>query len=192
MADQSAQPQPKPEYDAGHVPITEEMDSAKWRLPPVVPILIALAVVAIVVGIFVYGTRYKAPSSGEVQQVYAVEVPNQGTVLVAVQVTVRNDANSKGLWIKGATAQLTGPDGKTYDDRSASSMDVQRYFQAFPDMQQHSTQPLALHTKIPEGGQQQGTVIFGFPLDKNTFDQAKGFKVNIEFDDDYPLKLTVK
>ncbi len=41
---------PKPQYDAGHVPITEEFDSAKRSLPPAVPVVIALLVVGIVVG----------------------------------------------------------------------------------------------------------------------------------------------
>ncbi len=192
MANESAQPKPQPEYDAGHVPITEEMDSARWSLPPVVPILIAFVVVAILVAVFTYGTRYKPVSSGEVQQVYAVEVPNQNSVLVAVQVNVRNTGDQKPLYLKGATAQLTGPDGKTYDDRAASSVDYERYFQAFPDLRQHSTQALQPGTQIAVGGQKQGTVIFGFPVDKNTFDQAKGLKVNVEFDDEYSLKLSAK
>ncbi len=40
---------PIPQYDAGHVPITEEFDSPKRSLPPAVPVVIALVIVAIVV-----------------------------------------------------------------------------------------------------------------------------------------------
>ena len=51
MADNPIPNKPtKPEYDAGHVPITEEFDSPKRTLPPAAPVAIALAVVAIVIG----------------------------------------------------------------------------------------------------------------------------------------------
>src|SRR3954453_11924880 len=58
---------PKPEPpDAGHVPMTEEMDSAKWSLPPVVPVLIALGIVAVVIALYtVHGTKFVARPSGK-------------------------------------------------------------------------------------------------------------------------------
>ncbi len=190
MANQGAQP--KPDLDPAHVPITEEFDSAKWRLPPVVPVLIALAVVAIVVAVFTYGTRYKPVSSGKVQQVYAVNVPDQNTVLVAVQLTLQNTGREKPLYVHGATAHLTTADGKTYDDRAASAVDFERYFQGFPDLRQHATQALTPNTQVPVNGQAEGTLIFGFPVDKATFDQAKSLGITVEFFDDYSLKLSAK
>ena len=42
-------PKPPPP-DAGHIPMTEEMDSARWTLPPIVPLLIAAAAVALAAG----------------------------------------------------------------------------------------------------------------------------------------------
>src|SRR5947209_19121880 len=68
-------PSPKPEApDAGHVPMTEEMDSAKWSLPPIVPVLIALALVAIAVAIYtVHGTRFVPRPNGKVVGVTVAE-----------------------------------------------------------------------------------------------------------------------
>ena len=46
---------PKPEpADAGHIPMTEEMDRAKWTLPPVIPVLVAAAVVLIVLALYTH------------------------------------------------------------------------------------------------------------------------------------------
>ena len=185
-------PQPKEEFDSGHVPMTEEFDSAKWRLPPVVPVLIALGIVAIAVAVFTFGTRYKPVIAGEVQQVYAMDVPDQNTVLLAVQVAVRTTGTEKPVFIHGASADLTTADGQQLHDTAAPMVDIARYFQAFPDLQQHSTAILQPETKIPAGGQQQGTVIFGFPVAKQAFDQRKALEVTIEIYDQKPLKLTVK
>ena len=59
----------RPEYDAGHVPITEELDSAKRTLPPAAPVAIALVVVAIVVGIIAYTERSTPVSKGGIEGV---------------------------------------------------------------------------------------------------------------------------
>ena len=44
MPEPLQKPIEKPTYDAGHVPMGEEMDSARWTLPPIVPVAIAAAV----------------------------------------------------------------------------------------------------------------------------------------------------
>src|SRR3954469_22337570 len=90
---------PKPEPpDAGHIPMTEEMDSAKWSLPPVVPVLIALAIVAIVIAIYtVHGVKFVPRPNGRIIGVTVAEqrsesqiAPAESRVLVAVQVSVNN------------------------------------------------------------------------------------------------------
>src|SRR3954466_4355561 len=96
-------PEPrKPVPDAGHTPITEEMDSAKWTLPPVVPLLIALAAVAIIVGIIAFANRATPAAAGEITDVQAVEMTGSKgakTTLVALNVKVRN-ATDRTLYIK--------------------------------------------------------------------------------------------
>ena len=45
-------PKPGGEFDAGHVPITEEFDSAKRTLPAIAPLAVALLVVVVfIVGV---------------------------------------------------------------------------------------------------------------------------------------------
>src|SRR5215471_18637310 len=89
----SSQPGP----DAGHIPITEEMDSAKWTLPPVVPILIGLVAVAVVIALVAFSNRPKPYSTGNITKVLVAE--NGDNVLVAAHLTLTNAKNDY-LWIK--------------------------------------------------------------------------------------------
>src|SRR3974377_968037 len=98
MADSKA-PQKKPKFDAGHVPITEEFDSAKRTLPAAVPLAIALAAVMIAVGAVAYLFRAKPVAQGGIDAVYFSEPANMTNGMVLLQVTLRN-VGSKTLYIK--------------------------------------------------------------------------------------------
>ena len=63
----------KPEYDAGHVPMTEELDDLKHNLPNIAPMAIALVVIAVVVAAAAYLLRSKPVANGSIQNVAAVE-----------------------------------------------------------------------------------------------------------------------
>ena len=79
MPDQPESAQPAP--DAGHIPITEEMDSAKWTLPPVLPVLIVLAVLAAIVGGGAYLMRPKPGATGAITGVYAAEAADKSSTM---------------------------------------------------------------------------------------------------------------
>src|SRR3954471_18040470 len=89
---------PQTAPDAGHVPMTEEFDRAKWTLPPIVPVLIALVAVAVVVAIFVVGGNKKY-SAGKILGVYTAEQADKAHVLVGVQLAVEN-LDNKPIWIR--------------------------------------------------------------------------------------------
>jgi hypothetical protein len=152
MADNTTPP--KPQYDAGHVPITEEFDSPKRSLPPAVPVVIALVVVAIVVGVIAFVERSKPVAQGGIDSVYASQPANMTNTMVALQVTVSN-VGDKALYIKSITANLKTDQGDQSDD-AASASDYDRYFTAYPELRQHSTQPLTVETKIMQGAEQKG------------------------------------
>ena len=59
----------EPEYDAGHVPMTEELDDARHSMPNIAPVAIALVVIAIVVVAAAYLLRSKPVASGSIQNV---------------------------------------------------------------------------------------------------------------------------
>src|SRR5271170_7213084 len=106
--------------------IGEEFGTAKRNLPPARIVLICIAAVAVIIGIFAFRERPKPQGAGSINLVAAVEVPGQKMVLAAITLTLRNTA-PRPLWIHTLTAQLTTADGKTFDDEAASAVDLDRY-----------------------------------------------------------------
>ena len=178
----SSQPAP----DAGHIPITEEMDSAKWTLPPVVPILIAVAAVGIIIAVVAMSNRPKPYSTGNISKLLVVE--NGDNVLVAVHVNLKN-AKDDYLWIKEINGEVETRDGKKYTDTAAPAVDVDHYLQAKPQLAEGKIAPLPREMKIPVGKSESGMVIFAFPVNKAAFDARKSFDVRVDFHDHSSLVL---
>ena len=97
---------------------------------------------------------------------------------MSIQVTLRNVVE-KTLYIKDIQADVTTDQGKL-SDTAASPTDYDRYFDAFPDLKEHSTQALVVETKIAPGAEQKGTVLVSFPLTKEQFDARKDLTVTIQ------------
>ena len=182
----STQPSP----DAGHIPITEEMDSAKWTLPPALPVVIVLVVLAAIVVVGAHLMRPKAGASGAITGVYAAESPDKSSTMVLVQVSVSNIGN-KPMWVREITAQLKTDPGE-WTDVAASPVDFARYFKAFPALGQHETSPLKPETKIAAGGHAAGMVLVSFPVSKDAFDKRKSLTVTLENYDRRPLVIAEK
>lgn len=164
--------------DLAHVPMSEEFDKAKWTLPPWQPVAVALAIVAVIVAIFSFATRAKPPGGGGIQNVVAVPIAPGDSVLVAVTLTLSN-SSKKPLWIHDIKAHLKTDKGEWTDD-SATAVDSERYFQAFPDLKQNAGPIIKPEDKIAVGGQQQGTVVFSFPVTKEQFEQRKSLSVAVQ------------
>lgn len=175
---QTTKPQPK-EIDYGNVPLSEEMDKAKWQLPPAQIVGVGIAVVLIVGLIVGWIFRYQPVASGQLRDAFAVETTDHSSVLCTVLVSVRNDFE-RPIFIKEMKGTLTTADGKTYDDIPASEVDYERYFQAFPDLRAHALQALKPETKVIPGQQASGTLVFGFPVTKDQFDSRKNLEVRVE------------
>ncbi len=174
--------------DLAHVPMSEEFDKAKWRLPPWQPVAVALAIVAIVVALLSFTTRAKPPGSGGIQNVAAVPIGAGDNVLVAVTLTLSN-TSQKPLWIHDIKGRLKTDKGEFSDD-AATAVDSERYFQAFPDLKQNALAIMKPEDKIAPGGQQQGTVMFSFPVTKDQFEQRKELSVSVQpYDQPKPVVL---
>jgi len=196
MSDQpmSDRPVPPPPPPATPEPITEfhigdEFGTAKRNLPPAGILLICIAAVAVIVGIFAFKERQKPQGAGSIDFVSAAEVPGQNMILAAITLTLRNTAD-KPLWIHTLQAQLTTADGRTFDDKAASAVDLDRYFQAFPALKESSEPPLSPETKLLAGAEQRGTIIVGFKVTREVFDQRKSLTVTIQpYDQVLPVVL---
>ncbi len=190
----SDRPVPPPPPPATPEPITEfhigdEFGTAKRNLPPAGIVLICIAAVAVIVGIFAFKERQKPQGAGSIDFVSAAEVPGQNMILAAITLTLRNTAD-KPLWIHTLQAQLTTADGRTFDDKAASAVDLDRYFQAFPALKESSEPPLSPETKLLAGAEQRGTIIVGFKVTREVFDQRKSLTVTIQpYDQVLPVVL---
>jgi hypothetical protein len=185
------EPEAAPIIDLGPGPginIGEEFGTAKRNLPPARIVAIVLGTAAVLLGIFAFVTRAKPQGDGSVDNIAVVEIPDQHEVMVAVNVTLHN-SGKKSLWIHDIKAKLT-TDGGEFTDEAASAVDFDRYFQAFPALKEHAIAAIPPETKIPPGGQAQGTVVVSFPVTKDDFDKRKSLSVAIQpYDQPLPVVL---
>jgi hypothetical protein len=170
---------PEPITDYGHVAMGEEFSKARWTLPPVGIVAIALVAVAIIVGVISWTSRPKPGARGTIDDIGAVATdPNN--VMVGVQFSLTN-VTDKPFWVKSVSATLVGDNNQEYTDTAASVADFERYFQAFPDLKQHAAaEPIKADTKIPPGGNLRASAIFSFPLSKDAFDKRKSLTITIQ------------
>ena len=173
--------------DAGHIPITEEMDSARWTLPPIVPLLIAAVFVAILVSVVVFSNRAKPVASVAITKVAAAD--QQGNTMVAVQAKLDNQVY-KLLWVKAIIAEVETADGKKFTDNAAPSMDAARYIDAFQPLQEAKADPLKEELKLPAKTSYNGVAVFAFPIDKKAFDSRKGLTLRVQMYDNPTLVAT--
>ncbi|MGA9565557.1 MAG: hypothetical protein WBS19_08545 [Candidatus Korobacteraceae bacterium] len=183
-------PKPGAGFDAGHVPITEEFDSAKRTLPPIAPLLAALVVVVVFIIGVAYVFRAKPVAQGQIDRAFAMQQEGNSYSMVLMQVTLRN-IGDKPLFVKEVKATIMTDLGESNDD-AASAVDYGRYLQAFPDLQMYATDPLKVETKILPGGEVKGSVMVAFPITKDQFYARKDLNVTIIPYDQKPIVLHEK
>jgi len=169
--------------------VTQDMATPERSLPPAKIVLIALAGLAVVLAIYGFVGRAKPQGAGSLDNIAAVEVPNQNSMLVALTVTLHN-SGEKPLWIHNIEGKLKTPSQEDSDD-AASAVDFERYFQAFPALKQNSQAALMPETKILPGKEARGTVIVSFPVTQADFDKRQSISVVIHpYDQPLPVVLT--
>ena len=170
----------------GHTSMSEEFDSAKWTLPPVVPVLIAAAAVAVIVAIVMFTNRATPIMSGSIAKVAAVDM--DGNTLVAVKLQL-NNVIEKQIWIKDVSSELETADGKKYKDGAAPSGDFARYMQAAPGLAEAQAEPIKAELKIPAKTSYAGGAVFSYPVSKQDFDARKSLTLRIQIYDQPTLVL---
>jgi len=169
--------------------IGEEFGTAKKNLPSLKIVGIAVAVIAVIAAVTSFVQRPQSATTGSIDDVVSVEVPDQNLVMVAINVSFQNNG-AKPYWIHTIKADLDTTSGSFSDD-AASPADFDRYFQAFPTLKQHALAPLEREAKINPGGHTQGTIIVAFPVTPDAFTNRKSLKITIQpYDQPVPLVLT--
>jgi hypothetical protein len=197
MSEQMPAPPPPPSDVPAPAPpgpgipfhIGEEFGNAKKNLPPLNIILIGVGIIAVIAIVASLVQRPHSATTGSIDDVVSVEVPDQNMVMVAINVAFQNNG-VKPYWIHTIKADLdTG--SASFSDDAASPADFDRYFQAFPALKQHALDPLQREARIIPGGHIQGTVIVTFPVTPQAFTNRKSLKVTIQpYDQPVPLVLT--
>src|SRR5258708_11867176 len=92
---------------SGRIPMGEEMDRAKWTMPAAVPIVIAIALVAIGVLVTGYANRSKPSATGKITKV--MSVAEGETLMVAIHMPFDNVTDSR-LWLNSIQPELENAD----------------------------------------------------------------------------------
>jgi hypothetical protein len=168
--------------------IGEEYGTASKNLPPLKFVLLAIALVALGAGILI-AFQEQAPATGSITEVQSVEVPGQSMVMVAINISLHNHSR-KPFQIRTIQVQLDAG-GTPLEDSAASTVDLDRYYQAFPALKVHALQPLARNSTIQSNADAQGTILVTFPVTPEAFAGRKSLKVTIQsYDREVPVVLT--
>jgi hypothetical protein len=167
----------------------QEFGTGRKNLSPVKIVLIGVGVVVVVALVVALLQHPQSSATGSIDDVASVEIPNQNSVMVAINVSIHNAAQ-KPYWIHTIKAELdTGTDHFT--DEPAAAVDFARYLQAFPALKQHALEPLKSDAMLEPGTETKGTIIVSFPVLSDAFANRKTLKVTIRpYDQPVPLVLT--
>jgi hypothetical protein len=200
MPDPTPAPPPKPPAPQAATPtapkgptinIGEEYGTAKKNLPPAKIVLIAIGAVLVVVLIASFLKRPTPQASGSLDNVAAVEIPGQGSTMVALTFTLRN-TSEKILYVHTLQSTLKTASGDSPAPADAvSAIDFDRYFQAFPALKNGAQPALPPETKLQPGESTTRTIMVAFPVTLDIFNQRKSVSVVIwPYDQTVPVTLT--
>jgi hypothetical protein len=169
--------------------IADEFGTAKRNLPPVKILVVALAGVLVIAALVAFFQRAKPQATGSLDNITAVQIPNQTASLVALTFTLRSSAE-KSLWVHSIRARLATSSGDQISD-AVSSVDFDRYYSAFPDLKANAQPALAPEDKLQPGQELKRTVLVSFPVSLDEFDQRKSISVIVQpYDQPVPVVLT--
>src|SRR5271154_374726 len=194
MPEPTPAPPPKPPAPPAAPPgptirIGEEFGTAKKNLPPGKIVLIAVGAVLVVVLIASFLKRAKPQAAGTLDNVVAVEIPGQGSTMVALTFTL-NNTSDKILYVRSLQGSLKTSKDETSAD-AVSAVDFDRYFQAFPVLKAGSQAALPPETKIQPGETVTRTIIVAFPVTLPAFNERQSVSVIVwPYDQTVPVTMT--
>ena len=193
MPEQTPVPPPppatKPAPAGPPIHIGEEFGTAKRNLPPAKIVAITIGAVLLVVLIASFLKRAKPQASGSLDNIAAVDIPGQGSTMVALTFTLRN-TSGKVFAIQTLQGKVKTGSGESSGD-AVSAVDFDRYFQAFPSLKNGAQPPLPPDTRIQPGEVSSHTIIVLLPVTQDAFNQRQSASVVIQpYDEPLPIVLT--
>jgi hypothetical protein len=169
--------------------IGEEFGTARKNLPPAKIVLIAVAAVLVVVLIASFVKRAKPQGGGSLDKVTSVEIPDQGSTMVALTFTVTNGSD-KILYVHDLHGTIK-TDAGVLSAEAVSAVDFDRYFQIFPALKAGTQPALSPEAKIQPGETVQRTIIVAFPVTLDAFYKRNSTSVAImPYDQTVPIVLS--
>ena len=196
MADPSLPPPPSSEAPGSTTPapaqkndfdISEEYGTARKNLPPARILAICIAVVAVIALVYSLMHRAHPLSTGSIDDVLAVPIPGQDETMVAINISIQN-TEPKPIWIKSIQV-AADVGGQQLSDSASPATDVERYFQAMPELKQHALELLTTDKQINPQGKITGTVVVSFPVKPDAFAARKSLTVTMTPYNEVPLVL---
>jgi hypothetical protein len=185
----SPTPSNEPQQTPMSFNIGEEFGTASKNLPSAKIVLIVLACIVVIAVVVSLVERPHVTATGAIDDVVAVEIPFQNSVMVAINVSFQNNGK-KPFWIHDIKVEMDTGTNK-HSDPAASAVDFDRYFQAFPALKEHALDPLKRESMIEPGNNTKGTIIVSFPVTPDVFASRKSLTVTIlPYDQPLPLVLT--
>lgn len=186
----SSTPTAAPKPPAGPtINIGEEYGTAKKNLPPAKIVLICVAAVAVVILLVSVVKRAKPQAAGSLDNVVAVNIPDQGSTMVALTFTLLN-TSEKMLYVHSLQGKIKTASGELSAD-AVSAVDFDRYFQAFPALRTGVQPALSPEAKLKPGEAVTGTIIVAFPVTLDVFNQRESTSVVVwPYDQQLPVVLT--
>jgi len=193
------------EIDRAHVPMGEEFDRAKWTLPPIIPVLIAFVVLAVIFGSYAYHQRPGEMAHANIAALKTFPIHTQSArmtgpmgmegqaetydqMIVMAHLELKNVNRSKLLDVKSIDAKLTTADGQELTATQSTSDDQQRFFDFYKQLAEFRIDPLsASDTHLRPGQSTTGLVMFSFPLTQDAWQKRKDFAITISLYDQNPI-----
>jgi len=169
--------------------IGEEYGTAKKNLPPARIVLAAVVGVLVLVLIVSFLKRAKPQAAGSLDHIAAVEIPGQGSTMVALTFTLTN-TSEKILYVHTLEGKIRTATGDSTAE-AVSAIDFDRYFQAFPSLKDGVQLALTPETKIHPGERVTRTIIVAFPVTLDAFNQRQTTSVIVwPYDQQVPVVMT--
>jgi hypothetical protein len=171
--------QPPSKFEIG-----EEFGTAKKNLPPARIVLTGVAIIIVIGGVLALIQRPKSQATGTIDDAVAVEIPGQNSVMAAINISIENEGKSP-FKIHNIKVDVDTANG-SFSDEPAPAMDMDRYYQALPELKRRAMDPLPAETVVAPGATLRGTIMVTFPVAPDAFASRKSLKVTV-----WPYRSTV-
>lgn len=169
--------------------IGEEFGTAKKNLPSAKILIVAIALLAVMVGYVSFLKRVRPQASGTLDNVAAVEVTGQGTTMVALTFTLHNTSD-KILYVHEIQSSMKNPSGDATAN-AVAAIDFERYYEAFPELKNGAQPALMPEAKIQPGETVTRTIIVNYPIKLDAFNRRQTISVILwPYDQQVPILMT--